>query len=78
VTVRLFAALRDAAGAERVTLRLPAGTPAGAVWAHLPGELAGAPPPDALRWALNDDWALPGSPLRDGDVVAVLLPGAGG
>jgi molybdopterin converting factor small subunit len=78
VTVRLFAALREAAGTDRVALRLPAGTPAGAVWAHLPGGLATAPPPPGTRWALNDTWTLPGTPLRDGDVVAVLLPGAGG
>jgi molybdopterin converting factor small subunit len=59
VTVRLFAALREAAGTGELSLRLPAGTPAGAVWAHLPGELAGSPPPAALRWALNDTRAAP-------------------
>lgn len=78
VTVRLFAELREAAGTGRLQLTLPAGTPAGAVWGHLPGRLAGLEPPPGLRWALNDEWTLPGAPLREGDVLAVLLPASGG
>ena len=36
MTVRLFASLREAAGADRVSVSVPAGTPVGAVWGHLP------------------------------------------
>lgn len=78
VTVRLFAWLREAAGTGELTLSVPAATPVGAVWALLPGGLGAAPPPAGVRWALNDAWTLPGTPLRDGDTVSVVLPGAGG
>jgi molybdopterin converting factor small subunit len=78
VTVRLFASLRQAAGRDRVELRLPPATPVGAVWGHLPEEVRGDGPPDGLRYALNDDWTLPGAPLRDGDEVALVLPVSGG
>ena len=39
VTVRLFASLRETAGADRLSLSVPAGTPVGAVWGHLPEPL---------------------------------------
>ncbi len=78
VTVRLFASLREAAGAGEVDLELPAATPVGAVWGHLPGAVAGGAPPEGLRYALNHTWTLPGAPLRDGDEVALVLPVSGG
>ena len=78
VTVRLFASLREAAGAGEVDLELPAGAPVGAVWGHLPGPVAAAGPPEGLRYALNHRWTLPGAPLRDGDEVALVLPVSGG
>jgi MoaE-MoaD fusion protein len=78
VTVRLFASLRQAVGADRVSLSLPSGTPVGAIWAHLPGGAAESEPPAGLRYALNHEWTLPGAPLRDGDEVALVLPVSGG
>ena len=77
VTVRLFASLRETAGADRLTLEVPAATPVGALWAYLPG-VNGEEPPAALRYALNHEWTLPGAPLRDGDEVAFVLPVSGG
>jgi molybdopterin converting factor small subunit len=78
VTVRLFASLREAAGADRLRLSLPAGTPVGAVWGHLPGPVQGVGLPAGARYALNHEWTLPGATLRDGDEVAVVLPVSGG
>ena len=78
VTVRLFASLRDAAGTGRVELRLPAATPVGAVWSHLPDPVRARGVPDGLRYALNHEWTVPGAPLRDGDEVALVLPVSGG
>lgn len=78
VTVRLFATLREAAGTGELTVAVPTATPVGALWSMLPGGLGDVPPPAGVRWALNDTWTLPGTPLRDGDTVAILLPGAGG
>ena len=78
VTVRLFASLRDAAGADRVSLSLPAGTPVGAVWGHLPDPVRGVGLPEGARYALNHEWTLPGATLRDGDEVAGGLPVSGG
>ena len=78
VTVRLFASLRDAAGADRVSLSLPAGTPVGAVWGHLPDPVRGVGLPEGARYALNHEWTLPWATLRDGDEVAVVLPVSGG
>jgi molybdopterin converting factor small subunit len=78
ITVRLFASLRDAAGAGRIEMRLPAATPVGAVWAHLPDAVRALGLPDGVRYALNNEWTVPGAPLRDGDEVALVLPVSGG
>jgi sulfur-carrier protein len=78
VTVRFFASLREAAGAGALDVELPASTPVGAIWSHLPEAVAGEAPPEGLRYALNHQWTLPGAPLRDGDEVALVLPVSGG
>ena len=78
ITVRLFASLRDAAGSGRIELRLPAATPVGAVWSHLPEPVRALGLPEGLRYALNHEWTVPGVPLRDGDEVALVLPVSGG
>jgi len=78
VTVRLFASLRDAAGMDRVELRVPAGTPAGAVWGHLPDAVVDLGLPTTTRYAVNQEWTVPGATLRDGDEVALILPVSGG
>lgn len=78
VTVRLFASLREAAGVDRLELELPAATPLGAVWGHLPEDVQRLGLPDGVRYALNHEWSMPGAPLRDGDQVALVLPVSGG
>jgi molybdopterin converting factor small subunit len=78
VTVRLFASLREAAGTARLTVSVPPATPVGALWSHLPPEVAVGEPPAALRYALNHEWTLPGAALREGDEVALVLPVSGG
>lgn len=78
VTVLLFASLRQAAGTDRVSLRVPQGTPVGALWGLLPDPIPAIPAPAALRYALNDDWIHPGARLSDGDRVAMVLPVSGG
>lgn len=78
VTVRLFASLRERAGADRLRLSVPPATPLGAVWSHLPEAVRGTGPPDGVRYALNHAWTPPGAPLRDGDEVALVLPVSGG
>ena len=76
ITVRVFASLRQVLGGDRVALELPAGTPVGAVWGHLPS--AAIEPPPGLRYALNHAWAAPGATLADGDEVALILPVSAG
>lgn len=78
VEVRLFASLREAAGADRLTLRLPASTPVGAVWSYLPDAIHRHGLPDAARYAINAQWTLPGARLEDGDEVALIMPVSGG
>lgn len=78
VTVRLFASLREAAGAGTIPMTLPAATPVGAVWCHLPEGVRALGLPSGVRYALNHEWTVPGAPLRDGDEVALVLPVSGG
>jgi len=78
VTVMLFASLKEAAGTDRLQIRVPAATPVGAVWAHLPEPIRSTAPPTALRYALNDRWIAPGTPMSGGDRVALILPVSGG
>jgi MoaE-MoaD fusion protein len=78
VTVRLFASLREAAGASRLELTLADATPVGAVWGHLPDPVRDVGLPPTTRYAVNHSWATPGAPLHDGDEVALILPVSGG
>ena len=76
VTVRLFASVREAVGRDRLSLALPAGTPAADVWSRLPGVEPHAPA--GTRYAINGDWSDAAVVLADGDEVAVILPVSGG
>jgi molybdopterin converting factor small subunit len=78
VTVRLFASLREAAGASRLELTVAESTPVGAVWGHLPEPVREVGLPATTRYALNHAWTAPGAPLHDGDEVALILPVSGG
>jgi molybdopterin synthase catalytic subunit len=74
VRVRLFAALRERAGAGAVELELPEGAVIGDVWPALP--LGDEPP--GLLFARNRAYAAPGERLEDGDEIAVIPPVSGG
>jgi MoaE-MoaD fusion protein len=74
VTVRLFAGLRERAGAARRELELPDGATVADVWAALDlGE-----EPGGLLYAVNRSYTEPGRPLADGDEVGVIPPVSGG
>jgi molybdopterin converting factor subunit 1 len=78
VTVLLFASYADALGTRSLALELPNGARADDVISAVrnrPG--AEAVPPVPLI-AVNERYADPEYVLRDGDVVAVLPPVAGG
>jgi molybdopterin synthase catalytic subunit len=74
VTVRLFAGLRERAGAGERGLELPAGAQLGDVWSRLDlGE-----EPAGLLYAVNREYAGADHPLEDGDEVALIPPVSGG
>ena len=74
VTVRLFAALRERAGAGKRELELPPGATAGDVFAALG---IGAEPA-GLSYAVNREYAERTLELHDGDEVALITPVSGG
>ena len=78
VSVRLFASLREIVGAGEVALSVPRGSPVGAVWGYLSDRVDIGPAPTGLRYAINDEWTLPGARLQPGDRVALILPVSGG
>lgn len=79
VTVRLFARLRDVAGASDLARELPGGATAGALWDLLADEH-----PDlaayrgAVSVAVNAEYARMDARIVDGDEVAFLPPVSGG
>jgi molybdopterin converting factor subunit 1 len=79
VTVRLFARLRDIAGAAELLREVSPGATIGTVWRQLVGEF-----PDFARYertissAVNADYARMDQVVRDGDEVAFLPPVSGG
>ena len=74
VTVRLFAMLRERAGAGEVTLDLPDGARVGDALAAL-GHLADGLP---LVMAVNREYAGEDAPLDPGDELALIPPVSGG
>ena len=74
IAVKLFAALRERAGARTLELDLPDGAVVADVWAAL--ELGDEPP--GLLLAVNRAYADRGTALRDGDEVALIPPVSGG
>jgi molybdopterin synthase catalytic subunit len=74
VTVRLFAGLRERAGASERELELPEGARVADVWEGLGlGE-----EPEGLLYAVNKDYAAPERRLDPGDEVALIPPVSGG
>jgi molybdopterin synthase catalytic subunit len=74
VAVRLFAGLRERAGARERDVELPEGAVVGDVWPAL----ALGDEPTGLLFAVNRDYASRDRPLADGDEVAVIPPVSGG
>jgi MoaE-MoaD fusion protein len=74
VTVRLFAGLRERAGAAERVLELPAGSRLADVWAPL--DLGDEP--EGLLYAVNKDYASGERALADGDEIALIPPVSGG
>jgi molybdopterin converting factor subunit 1 len=79
VTVRLFARLRDLAGAGELAREVPPGSTVAGVWALLVGEFpAFEAYGRSLSCAVNADYAKLHTPVADGDEVAFLPPVSGG
>jgi len=74
VAVRLFAALRERAGAREAALELDEGASVDDVWPALGlGE-----EPSGLVYAVNRAYVERGTPLAEGDEVALIPPVSGG
>jgi molybdopterin converting factor subunit 1 len=79
VTVRLFARLRDIAGAAELVRDVPPGATIGSVWRDLAREF-----PDLASYertissAVNADYARMDRAIGDGDEIAFLPPVSGG
>ncbi len=79
IRVRLFARLREIAGASELARSVPPGASARVVWEQLAGEFpALADYANAISCAVNDDYARLTVTLKDGDEVAFLPPVSGG
>lgn len=79
VTIRLFAAHREAAGTDTYVAELPAGATVSDAFARVCGSFpAIARGARAAAFALNRSHVGGDAPLADGDEVAVLPPVAGG
>jgi molybdopterin synthase catalytic subunit len=74
VTVRLFAMLRERAGASEVTVELPEGACVRDALAALGGLADGLP----LVMAVNREYAPEDAPLDPGDELALIPPVSGG
>jgi molybdopterin converting factor subunit 1 len=79
IKIKLFALLRDAAGAGEITLDLPADATVGTAAEHLierfPQLESHLP---RCAFAVNFEYASLGEPLHDGDELAAIPPVSGG
>jgi molybdopterin converting factor subunit 1 len=79
VTIRLFARLRELAGAGELRRELPDGVTAAGAWDALTAEF-----PELTAYgtsvscAVNEEYARRSAALKDGDEVAFLPPVSGG
>ena len=79
VTVRLFARLRDIAGAEELRREIPLGSTAQHLWETLVAEHNDLKPYSTnVSTAINEEYAKMDALLADGDEVAFLPPVSGG
>ncbi len=79
VTIRLFARLREIAGASELRRALPEGATAATAWAALAAEFpAMADYATVVSCAVNEEYARLAAALKDEDEVAFLPPVSGG
>lgn len=79
LTVRLFATLRERAGASELVRELPDGATVAQLWEHLKEEFpALASHRDSVGFAVNQEYVSGDHRLRDGDEVAFIPPVSGG
>jgi molybdopterin synthase sulfur carrier subunit len=79
VTIRLFARLRELAGASELTRQVPEGAVAMDAWNALIAEHpALADYTRSISCAVNEEYARLTATLQDGDEVAFLPPVSGG
>ena len=79
VTVRLFARLRDLAGAGTLTREVPQGAGVDTLWQALVREFpAMAPLRPSIAVAVNAEYATFETAMADGDEIAFLPPVSGG
>jgi molybdopterin converting factor subunit 1 len=79
ITVRLFAKLRDIAGAPELTRDVPSGATIRTVWRMLVREFpAMADYEQAISSAVNANYSRLDQAVADGDEVAFLPPVSGG
>jgi molybdopterin synthase catalytic subunit len=78
VSVRLFAGLRERAGADRVQVELPAGASVADLLAALAATPVGALRPGQCVVALNREYAGAEEEVRPDDEVALIPPVSGG
>ena len=77
MTLRCFAAVREALGTDSRQVEVPAGTTVEGLRQSLIAQ-APALARVAVAFAVNRDYARPDTPLRDGDEVAFIPPISGG
>ncbi len=79
MTIRLFARLREIAGAADLRREIAEGTDARGVWDALVAEFpALAPYESSISCAVNEEYARLSTPVKDGDELAFLPPVSGG
>ena len=79
VTIRLFARLRELAGASELTRQVPEGATAIDAWQALTAEFpAMTDYGGSISCAVNEEYARLAVALHDGDEVAFLPPVSGG
>jgi molybdopterin converting factor subunit 1 len=79
VRIRLFARLRELAGASELTRQVPDGSLAQDAWNALAAEFPALQDHGrSISCAVNEEYSRMSAPLRDGDEVAFLPPVSGG
>ncbi len=78
VSVRLFAGLRDRAGASQLEVEVPEPATAGALLEAMAATPVGPLAPRSCIVAVNREYAAPGQPIGPGDELALIPPVSGG